>query len=590
VNNFGKYLLLVILLSQVQMAFGYIQNQTRSGVPLHWSSQNSRIDIFVNPQNDQGLAEETVQSIATNSINEWNGLSGISLRSQTTSRKGQDNLNELYFTADPSMFGSGVIGMTMVSFSERTGEILSADILINDNIIFSTNETDPNFLGNVISHESGHFIGLGHGQVAGSTMFYTQARGQNKLSDDDKAGIYSTYPNGNANIGSLSGRIIGGKKLVSVFGAHVQAISVKSGNVMGATISELDGKFKIAGLPIDDQYLIYTSPIKQLGIPTNYANVRSDFCEGSTKYRGSFFQSCRSSSEGFPEAVKLNSSLVNIGNISIRCGLDAPTKYLQNKNLPANDFDINEYTGPGLGASFVGFFSAKEVSQPDVKDYFRINFSNIENWNSYSSSDLFVELKVKNQPFFSAYKANVNITRIVSNVDITPIRPNYSQDSDGWINVDTITRVPINKAVLSDNDFEIKITPDFSYTPSGIPVDFGRSDIFPGHSLMQEDQLFYLVIATIVKHNDDGTFTQVSSKNDSLSDNTMCPDGVNTYALSSFTASGGYLNSDRKQVAACGTVVDNGDGAGGGGPGGFMIGILLCFIISYALSRYSKMA
>ena len=77
------------------MAFGYIHNQTRSGVPLHWSSQNSRIDIFVNPQNDQGLAEETIQSIATNSINEWNGLSGISLRSQTTSRKGQDNLNEL---------------------------------------------------------------------------------------------------------------------------------------------------------------------------------------------------------------------------------------------------------------------------------------------------------------------------------------------------------------------------------------------------------------------------------------------------------------------------------------------------------------
>ena len=107
---------------------------------------------------------------------------------------------------------------------------------------------------------------------------------------------------------------------------------------------------------------------------------------------------------------------------------------------------------------------------------------------------------------------------------------------------------------------------------------------------MQEDQHFYLVTATIVKYNTDGTFTQVSSKNDLLSDNTLCPDGINTYALNSFTAHGGFLNSDRKQVAACGTVIDNSDGAGGGGPGGFMIGILLCFIISYVLSRYSKMA
>jgi len=590
VNNSGKYLLLFILLGQIQLAFGYIHNQTRAGAALHWSGQNSRVDIYVNPQNNQGMAEATVQSIATNSLNEWNNLSRIGIRSQTTSGKGQDNLNELYFSTDPSIFGSGVIGVTMVSFSESSGEILSADILINDNFIFSTTQTDSNFLGNVITHESGHLLGLGHGQVSGSTMFYSLARGQSKLSDDDKAGIYSTYPNGNVNKGSLSGTIIGGKNLVSVFGAHVQAISVKTGNVMGAAISELDGKFKIDGLPRDDQYLIYTSPIKRLGIPANYANVRSDFCGDSAKYRGSFFQSCRSSSEGFPEAVKLNSSLVNIGNISIRCGLDAPTKYLQNKSIERSDFDINEYTGSGLGASFVGFFSANEVSQANVKDYFRINFSNIENWNSYSTDDLYVELKVKNQAFYSAYKANVNITRIFTNSDITPNQPNYSQESDGWINVDTITRVPINKAVSSDNDFEVKITPDFAYTPSGIPGEFGRSDLFPGHSLMQEDQHFYLVTVTIVKHNNDGTFTQVSSKNDLMSDNTMCPDGVNTYALNSFTAHGGFLNADRKHVAACGTVVDNSDGTGGGGPGGLMIGIVLRFIIYYALSRYSKMA
>jgi hypothetical protein len=71
----------------------------------------------------------------------------------------------------------------------------------------------------------------------------------------------------------------------------------------------------------------------------------------------------------------------------------------------------------------------------------------------------------------------------------------------------------------------------------------------------------------------------------------MCTDAINTYALTNFSAKGISSNSDRKKVAGCGTVVDSNDGAGGGGgPGGFMVGLLLCFIISYALSRYSKMA
>ena len=107
---------------------------------------------------------------------------------------------------------------------------------------------------------------------------------------------------------------------------------------------------------------------------------------------------------------------------------------------------------------------------------------------------------------------------------------------------------------------------------------------------MQEDQYIYLVTTTIVKKNDDGTFTQIASKNDLLSDNTMCPDGINTYALTNYSAKGGLASSDRKKVAGCGTVVDDANGAGGAGPGGFMIGLLLCFIISYASSRYSKMA
>jgi predicted Zn-dependent protease len=595
VNKSKIYFLFAFLLSWSQLAHSYIRNQTKTGIPLHWSSTSSTVDIFVNSQNDQGLSEPLVQSIAESSIGEWNGQSRINLRKNTTTGKDQADLNELYFSSDSSIFnGSGVVGITLVGFNESNGEIASADILISDNYFFSTDPTAANYLGNVITHEAGHFLGLGHGQVAGSTMFYALSRGQNKISDDDKAGLYSLYPNGDTTKGVLSGTVVGGKGLALVFGAHVQAISVKTGKVMGASVSELNGKFKIDGLPQDDQYLIYTSPIKQLGLPANYANVRSDFCESSAKYRGSFFQACGSSSEGFPEAVRLNSASVDTGYITIRCGLDTPPEYIQNKSVSSN-FDINNYTGSGLGGSFVGFFSTSETQQSGVLDDFKINFSNVADWNAiYPNSNLYLELKVMNQAFYSALKANVSISvrRGLADVDVTPVTPKYSQGADGWVNIDTVMRVPISRSVPSDNDFEIKISPeimDFTHYPSGIP--FSKSDLLPSYTDMQEGLYFYLVTATVVKDNGNGTFTQVASKNDLLSDNTMCTDAINTYALTNFSAKGISSNSDRKKVAGCGTVVDSNDGAGGGGgPGGFMVGLLLCFIISYALSRYSKMA
>lgn len=590
-NKLKKYLQLFIFLSWSQGVGAYILNQTKSGIPVHWPSWNRVVDIYVNSQNGQGLLENEVQSIASNSINQWNGNSKISLNKKTTTGKDQPEFNELYFSNDPNIFGNAVIGVTQVAFKEDSGEIITADILINDNFQFSLAISDQYFLGNVITHEVGHFLGLGHGPTAGSTMFHEAARGQYEIDDDDKAGIYTIYPTGNPNIGTITGTIIGGKNVIPVFGSYVQAISVKTGKIMGASISESNGKFSIGGLAKNDQYIIYNGPVKQLGLPANYANVRSDYCESSKKYRGSFFQSCGGSAEGFPEAVGLNASSVDVGNITIRCGLDSPPEYLQKKKSPLSDFNLNQYTASGIGGSFVGFFSSQEISQistpQGTHDFFHINLSHITDWDVISLAPLYLELKVVNQSFYSVYKNTINVTRKVSSFDNT--RPSFVLEKDGRPNIDSRIQVPINRVNSSDNDFSIQITPESlntNYSLNGI--DYTKSDFFPSTSKLEDNLYFYLVIATIVQRNPDGSFTQVASKNDLLSDNSRCPDAINTYALTNFTAKGVASNSERKKVAGCGTV--DFDNAAGGGPGGFMVGIILTFIISYALSRYSKMA
>jgi len=588
VNKVEKYLFFLIFVCQLQTAGAYVLSQTKNGTSVHWPAASTVLDLYVNSQNGQSLDDNTVQTIAASSLAQWNDIGNVTLRKNVTLNKGQEEFNEIYFSTDPNVFsGSGVIGITQVGFQETTGEIVEADILLNDNFTFSTTPSDPSYLGNVITHEAGHFLGLGHGQVAGSTMFYSLTRGQYQVNDDDKAGLYSLYPNGNVNVGALTGTIIGGKNLTPVFGAHVQAISVKSGKVMASTISEMNGRFRIDGLPQSDQYVIYTSPIKQIGLPTNYANVRSDFCESSTKYRGSFYQSCGASSEGFPQAIKLNSGLIEVGKVTIRCGLDSPPEYLQNKGAVSSQFDVNTYSQSGLGGSFVGFFSNAEMTDGTANDKFRINLSSISDWDTVSTStSLYVHLKISNQAFYSPFKANVSVTR--SGVT-TAVLPYYKQNSDGWMNIETDTYISINRAIPSDNDFTIHVIPEDmrSAVPAGIP--YSRTDYFPVMDEFVDSLYFYLATTDIVKKNGDGTYTQVSSRSDVLSDNTTCPDAINTYALTNYSANGTASSSDRnKSAAGCGTVdMDNG---ASGGPGGFFVGLIFSFLISYALSRYSKLA
>jgi hypothetical protein len=130
---------------------------------------------------------------------------------------------------------------------------------------------------------------------------------------------------------------------------------------------------------------------------------------------------------------------------------------------------------------------------------------------------------------------------------------------------------------LSDNNFEISIKPISVAAPSaGLPN--VKLDYFPAANYFEDSLTFYLVSASIVKDNGDSTYSQVSSKNDQLSDNSLCPDAVNTYALSGYALNGSSASEKKKDKGlACGTVDMNGNT--GSGPGGFFIGLIFSLIL-----------
>jgi hypothetical protein len=568
-------------------SFSYIHSVTKSGKQIKWASGVTLIDLYLNPTNTQSLNTTNVNSIVNASVSQWNSLSSINATLGTTAGTNQSGLNEIFFTTDSTVFsGTGVVGVTQVSYKEADGVILEADILINDGFTLSTTKTDSNYLGNVITHEMGHFFGLSHGQVTGSTMFYALSLGQSEIENDDKAGIYSIYPNSNSSKKSITGKVIGSTNLYGVFGAHVQAISQATGNVMGATISNTDGTFEIMGLPTGDKYFLYTQPVVQIGIPTFYSTAKTNFCDSSTSYRGSFYQACGGSHEGYPQAVALSSSSVDVGNVTIRCSLDVPPDYMIKKSTSNADFTPVVDSSSGYGNAFVGYFSSLEMNTSSTYDSFTIDLTSLatSDWNALSTSDdLYLEVQVVNQSFYSPFKANVSYTRSSAT---TSMSTKYVQNSDGWVDLNTTVRIPIDKTTSSTNSIEIKITPEkmngTSY-PSGIP--FVKSDVLPAYSDFQDSLYFYFVNAHIVKLTGTNTYTNVSAKNYTVGDNSTCADAVNTYQLSSYATGTSSTSSTRSGVLSCGTISDISRDDNHSGPFGMMVGFSISFLIIAILRK-----
>jgi len=125
------------------------------------------------------------------------------------------------------------------------------------------------------------------------------------LSDDDRAGIRSLYPDPNdtINAGAIAGRVLpansfalalmpppsAGSFVTGIFGAQVVAVDENSGAVIAATVGgwscdaasqqlEFDGSYQIQRLPLKRTYKVYAEPIGGLVSPADFSDVFSDLC------------------------------------------------------------------------------------------------------------------------------------------------------------------------------------------------------------------------------------------------------------------------------------------------------------------------
>jgi hypothetical protein len=185
-----------------------------SGTPLHWSSLCLYYGIQRAGSARRDVSAGVVADLMEQSFDTWmNADCGSGSPPFVVQSIGEVECDQPEFNCDPHdhntntvMFRDEVwhydpaaLALTTLTVDTRDGTILDADMEVNSlGFNFSVGDSNiNNDLLSVLTHESGHFLGLDHSDVDGSTMYpgySSRETTQRSLDQDDIDGICEIYP------------------------------------------------------------------------------------------------------------------------------------------------------------------------------------------------------------------------------------------------------------------------------------------------------------------------------------------------------------------------------------------------------------
>jgi MYXO-CTERM domain-containing protein len=204
------------------------QNPPAKILPVYWS--NACVGYDIQQDASRQVPYATAATLFATAFSKWTGTScagppgsgrgdvSISVQdlgpvacNQVQYSSNQGNQHVIIFHDDvwPHDDASNTLGLTTITFNPDTGEIYDADMEINSTPSVPLSLADPvppdgYDLQSIITHETGHFLGMAHSGDVAATMFAHYVPGtisMRVLSQDDRDGICSIdLPNGTRSV------------------------------------------------------------------------------------------------------------------------------------------------------------------------------------------------------------------------------------------------------------------------------------------------------------------------------------------------------------------------------------------------------
>jgi hypothetical protein len=246
----------------IPLGGGQVRNVTWARSPVRWFSSTASAPGVPSAQFQQSInsAFGTWEAVPTAAVTfEFGGFTGAT-------PSDDDGLSVFGFENHADL--DRTLAATSFTIDIFTGAIVESDVFFNTAFDWSTSGAASAFdLQSVATHEIGHFLGLGHSLLgetellpsgsrrvlASASVMFPIAFGRGvtvdrELQPDDIAAVSINYPVGDfaQDTGSIQGRVrLGGR---GVFGAHVAAFNLRTGDLVGGFALNAEGEFLIGGL------------------------------------------------------------------------------------------------------------------------------------------------------------------------------------------------------------------------------------------------------------------------------------------------------------------------------------------------------